>query len=213
MPDRKTVFTGKAICAVAAHLPWTWSWVSPLVLRFFDRAARGWDDRTGAGSPEHLAPLAAGVLKVHPDPERLLDLGCGTGAGTLFLAREYPRSSIRGLDLSAEMISLATAKIGLDPEGRVAFRTGDAAALPYPDDSFDLVTQTNMPLFFGEIARVLRPGGWVVIAHSLGSNTPFSTPERTLERKFAGHAISKVASGQAGEGTWFLARLEPGPAA
>ena len=40
------------------------------------------------------------------------------------------------------------AKVGLDPEGRVAFRVGDAADLPYPDESFDLVAQLNMPPFF-----------------------------------------------------------------
>lgn len=173
--------------------------------RFFDSAAAGWDERTGAGSPDHLAPLAAGVLSVDPEPERILDIGCGTGAGTLFMAREYPRARVRGVDISEAMIARATAKIGLDPEARVAFRAGDASKLPYPDASFDLVAQVNMPVFFAEIARVLRPGGTVLITASLGDETPFTTPGQTLEGGFARHGIELVDSGQAAAGTWFCA--------
>ena len=54
--------------------------------------------------------------------------------------------------------------------------TADASDLPWPDDSFDLVVQLNMPFFFGEIARVLRPGGHVVAAASWGEETPFFLP-------------------------------------
>ena len=57
------------------------------------------------------------------------------------------------------MIRRAKSRVGLDPEGRVAFRVADAAALPWDPDSFDLVAQLNMPPFFAETARVLRPGG------------------------------------------------------
>ncbi len=206
IPDRKTVLTGKAICGLVAHLPWAWPLVSRAVMRFFDRSARGWDDRTGAGSPEHLSALAAAVLQTGPKPERILDLGCGTGAGTLFLAREFPRASVRGIDLSPEMIGTATGKVGLDPEGRVAFKVADAASLPFADDSFDLITQVNMPVFFAEISRVLRPGGSVVVAHSLGSDTPFSTPTETLRRKFARRGVDRAATGSTGPGTWFVGR-------
>jgi ubiquinone/menaquinone biosynthesis C-methylase UbiE len=174
-------------------------------MSFFDRAAGGWDSRTGAGSVEHLAPLAAATLAVENEPERILDVGCGTGAATLFLAREFPRARVRGVDISPAMISRATAKIGLDPEARVVFREADASKLPWPDRSFDLVTLVNMPLFFAEIDRVLRPGGTVIVVATLGDQTPFSTPPKTIERKFTRLGINPSGSGTAGRGTWFSA--------
>lgn len=174
-------------------------------MRYFDQAASGWDDLTGAGSADHLAALAAAVPGLATQPERVLDLGCGTGAGTLFLAREFPHASIRGLDLSPNMVRKARDRIGLDPEGRVAFRQGDASRLPYGDGSFDLVTQVNMPVFFREISRVLRPGGTAIVVHSLGRNTPFSTPDRTLASKFRRVGLEPSGSGGAGAGTWYAA--------
>jgi ubiquinone/menaquinone biosynthesis C-methylase UbiE len=202
-PDRRTVLAGKAISGLIAHFPWLWPAIDRPVMKFFDRAAGSWDSRTGAGSVEHLAPLAAAVLTVEREPERILDVGCGTGAATLFLAREYPRARVRGIDISPAMISRATSKIGLDPEARVAFREGDASKLPWPDDSFDLVTLVNMPLFFAEISRVLRPGGSVIVVATLGDRTPFSTPSKTIERKFAGLGINRAGSGNSGPGVWY----------
>ena len=143
---------------VVARVPVAWPLFRGPMRSFFDRRASGWDERTGAGSAEHLAPLAAALLQVQPAPERALDLGTGTGVGALLIAREFPHARVRGVDISEEMIRLARARIGLDPEGRVAFRVADASSLPYEEDSFDLVAQLNMPPFFGEMARVLRPG-------------------------------------------------------
>ncbi len=202
-PDRRTVLAGQAISKLVARAPWLWPAIRRPVTRFFDSAATGWDERTGAGSVEHLAPIAAGALNVAREPERILDVGCGTGATTLFLAREFPRARVRGVDLSPAMIARATAKIGLDPEARVAFRTGDASKLPYPDQSFDLVAQVNMPVFFSEIARVLRPGGTVLVASSLGDSTPFTTSEKDLRSGFGRHGIERSGGGTAGVGTWF----------
>lgn len=206
--DRKTRFIGRSICRLVAVAPWAWPAIGGAVGRFFDRAATGWDERTAAGSPAHLAALAAGLDTLDLKPEKVLDLGCGTGAGTLFLAREFPAASIRGLDLSTEMIGKAQAKIGLDPDARVSFRTGDAAKLPFGDDSFDLVTQVNMPIFFGQIARVLRPGGGLIIATSQGDRTPFSTPEKLVRRKLGAHGFDQVHAGAAGDGAWIAAKLK-----
>lgn len=186
--------------------PWLWPLLRAPVRRFFDRRAAGWDERTGAGSVDHLAALAKATTKVPPSPERALDLGTGTGEVALFVAREFPRASVRGVDLSEEMVRAARAKVGLDPEGRIAFKVADAASLPYPDRHFDLVVQVNMPPFFAEIARVLDPGGHVIVVASQGTATPFFTPEAVLERGFRRRRIERVAAGSAGAGTYFVGR-------
>ena len=71
------------------------------------------------------------------------------------------------------MIRLAQRRIGLDPEGRVAFRVADAADLPYEDDSFDLVAQLNMPPFFAETARVAASGRLLRDRGDLRPSDPF----------------------------------------
>ena len=205
---------GRALNNLVARAPWIWPLIRGPMRGFFSERADGWDERTGAGGLDHLAPLAAAVLHVSPSPERILDIGCGTGEGTLFLAREFPQARVRGVDFSEEMIAAAVGKVGLDPEGRIAFKVGDAASLPYPDDSFDLVAQLNMPPFFDEMVRVLRPGGQVIVAASWGPATPFYTKPKLLQWKFAQHGVEQVASEAAGSGTFWVGRLtEPVPAA
>jgi SAM-dependent methyltransferase len=200
---------GRALNNVLVRAPWLWPLLRGPVQSFFDRSAPGWDERTGAGSPDHLAPLAAAALHVSRTPERVLDIGTGTGEGALLLAREFPRASVRGIDISDEMIRSAQGKIGLDPEGRVAFRVADAASLPYDVDSFDLVAQLNMPPFFAEIARVLRRGGHVIVASSWGADTPFYTRNAVLERGFRRHGIETVTTGEVQHGTYYVGSRPP----
>jgi ubiquinone/menaquinone biosynthesis C-methylase UbiE len=206
-PSRRRRLIGRALNATAARAPFLWPLLRAPMRRFFDGLAQGWDERTGAGSAEYLAPLAKALLLVQPAPERALDVGTGTGTGALLIAREFPRARVRGVDLSEAMIRRAQARVGLDPEGRVAFRVADASSLPYEDDSFDLVAQINMPPFFREMARVLRPGGYVIVAASHGDATPFYTPEAVLRRGFERAGLEPVESGESGSGTYFVARL------
>lgn len=191
---------------LVSRAPILWPLLRGPMRSYFDQRAVGWDERTGAPGPSHLAPLAVAVTKIDRRPERALDLGTGTGVAALFLAREFPRASVRGCDISEEMIHQAKSKVALDPEGRVAFRVADAAALPWPEDHFDLVTQLNMPPFFGETSRVLRHGGHVIVAASSGDRTPFFTPEAVLERGFRRHGFVPVAGGSIGSGTYWVAR-------
>src|SRR5215218_922957 len=112
---------GRMLNWLVVRAPWAWPVIRGPMRRFFDRAALGWDQRTSAGSVAHLAPLAAALLHVNPAPERALEVGTGTGEGALLIAREFPQASVRGVDMSDEMIGAARAKVGLDPQGRVAF--------------------------------------------------------------------------------------------
>lgn len=192
--------------ATVARAPWLWPLLRRPMRGYFDSLASDWDLRTSAGSVDHLEGLAVAVTNIDREPERILDIGTGTGVAALFLSREFPRASVRGVDMSTEMIRAAQAKVGLDPEGRVAFKVADAAELPYGEDSFDLITQVNVPPFFSEIARVLRPGGHVIFVASGGPATPFYTPNPVLERGLRKHGLEPVASGQAGRATYVVGR-------
>jgi ubiquinone/menaquinone biosynthesis C-methylase UbiE len=147
-----------------------------------------------------LAPLAAAVLRVPGRPERILEIGCGAGAGVLFLAREFPTARVRGVDPSAEAIREAVGRVGLDPEGRVAFKRGRPGSLPYPDGLFDLVVQSDGPLRAGEAARVLRPGGHLLL---LGA-------WRMLPRRLSRQGLALAETGGAGGTPFHLARLAGG---
>lgn len=111
---------------------------------------------------DRLTTLAAAVLALPEPPERVLEIGCGEGEATLFLAREFPSARVRGVDPSESVVRAAVARVGLDPEGRVAFKRGDHRALPFPDDQFDLIVRDGGPLRAAEVARVLRPGGHLI---------------------------------------------------
>ena len=73
------------------------------------------------------------------------------------------------------MVRIAQAKI----QG-VTFEPADASRLPFPDASFDLVAQNNVPVYFGELARVLAPGGRALITSTFGPVTPYYTPHNVL---------------------------------
>lgn len=118
--------------------------------------------------------LAVAECLAH-DPARVLDLGCGTGDLALELAGRKV-SSVVGADFSEPMLEGARRKAasrGLSVE----WVRADAAALPFPDSSFDAVMlafsfrnmvwrNANRDLHLGEMRRVLRPGGCLAIIES-----------------------------------------------
>ena len=157
-------------------------------------------------SPPPLTPLAAAVLHV-PAPERVLEIGCGVGDGALFLAREFPAARVRGIDADPDAVAAAARRVGLDPEGRVAFKEGGPRRLPFPEDNFDLVAAVDVRPAAGELARVLRPGGHLILAATEGS--PYGTGPgawfflRGLRRR----GFETLATDRAGAGAFTVARL------
>jgi len=138
--------------------PWTWRLLRRPVTRFFDRVAPGWDQRY-ASNPDRLAPLTAALDLLPSAPERVLDVGTGTGAGALLMAERWPTAEVTGIDVAPAMIERAQAKTN-DP--RVSFLVADVATLD-PGSGYDLVVLLNMPPFFEQMARLLRPGGHLVV--------------------------------------------------
>lgn len=156
-----------------------------------------------------LTPLAAAVLHAGR-PERVLQVECGEGDGVLFLSREFPQARVRGVDHSEHAVRAAAARVGLDPEGRVAFKVGRPGALPFPDDHFDLVALLDASPGTAEIARVLRPGGFLVLAYSRRSQAPGGWRRRLLRWSLARERFDLVAEEAAGDGSFAVGRLRDG---
>lgn len=156
--------------------------------------------------PAELVPLATAAMRV-PPPERALVVGCRDGEEVLFLAREFPAARVRGVDRSAAAIQEATARVGLDPEGRVAFKRGRGRALPFPDDGFDLVAQARGILFVGEVLRVLRPGGHLIYVERLPWRLP-PIGARRLARILSRRGFEAVGSGESEGLPFYVGRLK-----
>jgi len=120
-----------------------------------------------AGFPEHFFERIAAQLGLTPG-QRALDLGTGTGTVARGLARRG--LAVTGLDPSDALIAEARR---LDAEAGVTvdYRVGMAEALPFADEALDVVLAGqcwhwfDRPVAARQAARVLRPGGALVIAH------------------------------------------------
>jgi len=91
---------------------------------------------------------------------------------------------------------------------RQSYEAGDAASLPYPASSFDLVTLNNMIPFFDELSRVTKPGGVVAVAFSRGPQTPIWVPLERVRAELERRGFAHVANFSVGPGLALLARRD-----
>jgi len=172
--------------------------------RMFDGLAPSWETRIG---PHHLSALDRALADV-PRPRRVLDLGTGTGVVALALAERYPEAEVVGVDLSPGMIEEARRKLSAELAGRVRFEVGDASSLDCPDGDFDLVVLSNMIPFAGELARVVEPGGVLVLSFSRGAETPIYVAPEVLRRELGRRGFTEFAEFSAEPATAFRAKRE-----
>jgi len=121
-----------------------------------------------------LKPIAEWLKGRSQRDVRGLDVGCGTGRLLAFLHGAWPGMRLTGLDLSAPYLDEARRLIGRT--ARVKLIEGAGEALPFDDGSLDLVVSSfllhELPKkiraqVLSEMARVLKPGGLVVIVDSI----------------------------------------------
>ncbi|TWP46672.1 class I SAM-dependent methyltransferase [Lentzea tibetensis] len=110
---------------------------------------------------------------------RVLEIGSGMGEGLNFLSRIIQPERLIGLDLSKRAVDRANSTLSRSPQ--LEFVQGDAEDLPFADGEFDVVLNIesshnypDLPQFFREVARVLKPGGYF-------SQTDIFTSQRLAE--------------------------------
>lgn len=131
--------------------------------------------------------------------DRVLDVGCGTGYfATRLAAAIKPSGRAEGIDPSPPMIDYATGRRGTAHTG---FSVATAEQLPFADASFDVVTSTLVIHHIApnaraaaarEMARVLRPGGRLLIADFRPPTNPIANH---LIGSLAGHAMQHTPIG------------------
>jgi SAM-dependent methyltransferase len=129
------------------------------------------------GGPDEIRMIVEGVELAGKD---VLDLGCGTGGITRFLAESYRPARIVGIDVDPGLIARATE--GAAGLGNVTFRTVTPGPLPFADGSVDVVFSKDAMVhiadkeaLFAEVFRVLRPGGSVAASDWMSATDgPFS---------------------------------------
>lgn len=135
------------------------------------------------------------VAKNHP--KTILDLATGTADLAIALAKRNPQSKIIGMDISEKMLDIGKGKVKRQNlENQIEVRFGDAAKLPFEDNSFDAVTVAfgvrnfeNLDKGLSEISRVLKPNGHAVI---LEFSLPKRFPFKQLYHLYFKHILPRI---------------------
>jgi len=151
----------------------------------YERMMGTWSRIAGDMFLDWVAP-AAGL--------RWLDVGCGNGAFTAQLIQRCTPAELHGIDPSGAQIAYA----GSRPDANGAtFRTGDAQALPFPDNRFDAAVMALVIFFVpnpakgvGEMARVVAPGG--LVAAYAWDATDGGEPREIFNTELAAMGIDPV---------------------
>jgi ubiquinone/menaquinone biosynthesis C-methylase UbiE len=166
----------------------------------FDRWSREYEHDQVSRWLQELQLEALGTLEPGPG-DRLLDVGCGSGAAVRAAASIVAHAV--GVDLSQGMIGRARELAGATPN--VEFQVADAEALPFDDAMFTTLLCTtslhhypNPSSAVAEMARVLTPGGRIVIADMVSDRLVMRVLGQVLRHTQPSHVGCQRSSGLAG---------------
>lgn len=180
------------------------------VAHAFSRAAPRYD-RVASLQRDVFQSLLEPVLATR-SPQRLVDLGCGTGVLTQRIAQSQPGAQIVGVDFAAGMLQFAAQH---DTQDRIFWVCGDAERLPLAAQSVDAVV-SNFALqwceqfgeLFADLYRVLSPGGCLLFTlpgqgtlQELAASWRAADPGHQHVNQFPALQTLKVALMQAGFST------------
>ena len=137
----------------------------------------------------HVTRWGLSHVSINKD-DAILDIGCGGGKTVNTLAKIATEGKIYGIDYSEVSVAVASSiNKKLIDAGRVDILHAFAESLPFPDDSFDLVTAVESYYFWPdlisnlkEIRRVLKPGGSVVLINACYRDERFEKRNANLAR-------------------------------
>lgn len=139
-------------------------------------------------------------LGKHCRDKKVLDYGCGNGVHLLYPAK-MGAEKVTGVDLSAKSLEIAknrVKKAGL--EKKIELLMMDCEKMDFSDDEFDVIldggtfSSLDLEKAFAELARILKPGGFLIGVETLGHN-PFTNLKREINRmtgKRTGWAVNHI---------------------
>jgi SAM-dependent methyltransferase len=173
----------------------------------WDESARAYIDFIDRGESSRELLLDDVMLRLCGDVRgaRILDAGCGEGRFVRMLADRG--ADVAGIDATTEMVRTAVSR------GRQPFALADAARIPFRDATFDIVVSYVMLVdvvdwrsAIAEMARVLRPGGSVVVAN-VGFVSASYGWERDAEGRRLYHKVDRYAEEWSQVWDWFGIRV------
>ena len=142
---------------------------------------------------------ALGLLALQPS-DRVLEVGFGHGRTIRLAAAQVRQGFVAGVDVSRDMVRMAQRRcLDLAGKGLIELMVGDSRRLPYADTSFDKVLSVHTIYFWeepikdlGEMFRVLRPGGRLVLGFRAKSDN--GSTSDFPETVYSFYSIDKVST-------------------
>lgn len=173
------------------------------IAKFWDQISEGWRTVWGPhihhgyyetdqpispqDAQEKLIEKLTEMMVIVPN-EKILDVGCGMGASSIYLAKKY-QAEVSGITLSQKQVDIATQQAQISNTRNVNFKIEDALSLAsFADNSFDVVWSLesceqffDKELFIKQAYRVLKPGGKFILVTWCSSDAEY---EGRLAKKY-----------------------------